>query len=266
MTNPGERHASPTSWIPSPSLAVNGRAVLGPAALDPPLDRSNLPGRLRGACSGEPGSFLTTILGATPFLEALGGDDLGPLAVLEPRGLPLPDLCVVVALGGAASDNCEGADAVRELDGDDRSEGKDGLSWGAGEGAMAMAALIVTICPKVLLYRSLNDILSSARLAIDLSVYRSDVRWVSGGKIPVHNCLLFNGFFLMREKRMRISSPADRCRGKRPINEFNRLCKFLIPRCKASTKRVRETERRAFGSCFIFYGFFSPFFLGHCRG
>lgn len=187
---------------------------------------------------------------------ALGGDDLGPLAVLEPRGLPLPDLCVVVALGGAASDNCEGADAVRELDGDDRSEGKDGLSWGAGEGAMAMAALIVTICPKVLLYRSLNDILSSARLAIDLSVYRSDVRWVSGGKIPVHNCLLFNGFFLMREKRMRISSPADRCRGKRPINEFNRLCKFLIPRCKASTKRVRETERRAFGSCFIFMAFF----------
>lgn len=49
VTKPGERHANPTSWMPSPSLAVKGRPVAGPAALDPPLDRSNLPGRLRGA-------------------------------------------------------------------------------------------------------------------------------------------------------------------------------------------------------------------------
>lgn len=85
-----------------------GAAVLEPA----PFDRSNRPGRRRGACSGDPGSFLTIILGVDPLREALGGEDLragarfeegvavtagGPGAigadddaVWGPRGLPLP--------------------------------------------------------------------------------------------------------------------------------------------------------------------------------
>jgi hypothetical protein len=70
VTNPGERQAKPTSWIPRPlSLDVNGafRPVIGfePDAF---FDRSSLRGRWRGVGrSGEEGSFFTTILGGPAF-------------------------------------------------------------------------------------------------------------------------------------------------------------------------------------------------------
>lgn len=80
VTKPGDRQAMPTSLIPSPlvSRAVSGRAEPGtPLLVDVFLERSSLLGRCLavgggggggGCCctSGEPGSFLTMILGAEP--------------------------------------------------------------------------------------------------------------------------------------------------------------------------------------------------------
>jgi hypothetical protein len=70
VTNPGERQAKPTSWIPSPlSLEVSGcpRDPNG-FELDEFLDKSNLRGLCRGVGrSGEEGSFFTIILGGPPF-------------------------------------------------------------------------------------------------------------------------------------------------------------------------------------------------------
>lgn len=81
MTKPGDKQASPTSWIPSPSLAPSaGRAVAAPEPVIAFLDRSNFRGRCRVVeITGEPGSFFTIILGPAPletFLVALGGEDL----------------------------------------------------------------------------------------------------------------------------------------------------------------------------------------------
>lgn len=71
---PGDRQARPTSWMPSapPSLAVSGLPVAGDV-LFTFLDRSNRRGRWRDEVdsSGEPGSFLTMILGGPPALREL---------------------------------------------------------------------------------------------------------------------------------------------------------------------------------------------------
>lgn len=89
---PGDKQASPTSWMPSESRAP--RAGLAVAAPEPtfPLERSSLRGRWRvEARTGDLGSFLTTILGPGSALRevALGGDDFGAWAALV--GLRLPE-------------------------------------------------------------------------------------------------------------------------------------------------------------------------------
>ena len=68
---PGDRQARPTSWIarPAESRAVrgaDGRAVCGPRAPGVLEERSSLLGRGRADCMlGEPGSFLTLIIGGS---------------------------------------------------------------------------------------------------------------------------------------------------------------------------------------------------------
>lgn len=68
---PGDRQARPTSWIarPAESRAVrgaDGRAVCGPRAPGVLDERSSLLGRGRADCMlGEPGSFLTLIIGGS---------------------------------------------------------------------------------------------------------------------------------------------------------------------------------------------------------
>ena len=62
------------------------------------------------------------------------------MAAVEPLGLLLPLWCsAALVVRVAEGEVDEGAVA----DGAGRSDGRDGLSWGAGDGAMAMAALIV---------------------------------------------------------------------------------------------------------------------------
>lgn len=91
VTKPGDKQASPTSIIPSPSLSPGSLAVCAPEPARPPLERSSFRGRWRGGgITGDPGSFLTTILGAVEELGALRalGDDLECWPALV--GLPLP--------------------------------------------------------------------------------------------------------------------------------------------------------------------------------
>lgn len=65
VTKPGDKQARPTSMIPSPSLSPGSLAVCAPEPARPPLERSSFRGLWRGGgITGEPGSFLTTILGA----------------------------------------------------------------------------------------------------------------------------------------------------------------------------------------------------------
>ena len=66
MTNPGERHANPTSCIPRPplSLEVKGPVFRELAALDSLRERSSLRGRCREVGGpGDAGSFFTMIFG-----------------------------------------------------------------------------------------------------------------------------------------------------------------------------------------------------------
>lgn len=75
VTNPGERQASPTSWIPRPPVSMplevrlpaEGRAF----EVDVFFERSSMRGRcLEVGRSGEaPGSFFTMIFGGTPFRD-----------------------------------------------------------------------------------------------------------------------------------------------------------------------------------------------------
>lgn len=107
--------------------------------------------------SGEPGSFLTTIFGGgLEGLELpLRGEDLVPAF---PLGLPLADRCAVVLGVPAGADGAlrcadgEGMDAEADLAGSEgggRSEANEDLSWGAGEGAIAMTALIIAMSSKL---------------------------------------------------------------------------------------------------------------------
>lgn len=78
VTKPGERHANPTSWIPSPLLSAplpvnwlaDGLPVPG-LALEVFFVRSSFRGLWRedAVISGEDGSFLTIILGGAPFRD-----------------------------------------------------------------------------------------------------------------------------------------------------------------------------------------------------
>lgn len=89
--------------------------------------------------SGEPGSFFTMIEGMPPDLEALGGEDLaavGPLGLRDPLWYWVDFADVRCAEG-----DCWEEEALFEAEW--VSEEKEGLSWGAGDGAMAMAALIL---------------------------------------------------------------------------------------------------------------------------
>lgn len=82
---------------------------------------------------------------ASGVAYALGGDDFCVLVVaLAPLGLPLPDRGCGAGGGGG------GAAAVLWAVGDvvvegGRSEPYDGRSWGAGERAMAIAALMIGV-------------------------------------------------------------------------------------------------------------------------
>jgi hypothetical protein len=76
---PGDKQARPTSWIarPAESLAVrgaDGRAVWGPRAPGVLEERSSLLGRGRADCIlGDPGSFLTLIIGGSVLRCLLNG-------------------------------------------------------------------------------------------------------------------------------------------------------------------------------------------------
>jgi hypothetical protein len=79
---------------------------------------------------------------------ALGGDDLAAAAG-TPLGLPLPERWAIAfgvpdaaAVLCAVGDEAEDEDAAAVIAGAGRSEEKDGRSWGAGEGAIAMAVLM----------------------------------------------------------------------------------------------------------------------------
>lgn len=161
VTNPGDRQARPTSWMPRPSLAVMGRPVPGAPEPDaPPFERSSFLGRWRGVGSGEPGSFLTTILGGAALRVMLGGEDFAAEDCAPPRGLRLPrcaeepdvvrwavgEEADTAATAAAAADNSAVEAVVLDEDLAPLLEEllpKDGLSCGAGDGAMVMAVLIV---------------------------------------------------------------------------------------------------------------------------
>lgn len=91
------------------------------------------------------------MMGIVGLAYALGGEDFAA-AASAPLGLPLPERgCCCAAFGvpeGAAVVRCaEGEDAAETeaaaLCGGGKSAPKEGLSWGAGEGAIAMAVLMV---------------------------------------------------------------------------------------------------------------------------
>lgn len=103
---------------------------------------------MRGLCrevggSGEEGgSFFTIIFGGTPFRDEFGEPfDLGVLF-----GLPLPVRCADTFGVADADVRCAGGDF-------EGAEGTistyDDRSWGAGEGAMVMAVLMVFLCERL---------------------------------------------------------------------------------------------------------------------
>lgn len=84
------------------------------------------------------------------FAYALEGDDFAAAGPGCPRGLPLPDRYagpdgVPEADADAAAVLCAEGDSIAEeaeADGGGKSEPNDGLSWGAGEGAIVMAVIM----------------------------------------------------------------------------------------------------------------------------
>jgi len=72
VTNPGDRHANPTSVIPRPLLSTPLEVNAPPEGFVPLAfrERSSFRGRCREVGkSGEVGSFLTTICGGAPFRD-----------------------------------------------------------------------------------------------------------------------------------------------------------------------------------------------------
>lgn len=101
------------------------------------LDRSSF----RGLCrevgkSGEEGSFFTIIFGGTPFRDKFGE----PFEADADFGLPLPVRCADRFGVAEAGMRCAGGD-VEDAEG--AISTYDGLSWGAGDGAIAMAVLMM---------------------------------------------------------------------------------------------------------------------------
>lgn len=102
---PGDRHARPTSWIarPAESRAVrgaDGRAVCGPRAPGVLDERSSLLGRGRADCMlGEPGSFLTLIIGGS-VLRCLFN---GGVSILSIIALTLEDIRIGRGLAASCS-------------------------------------------------------------------------------------------------------------------------------------------------------------------
>lgn len=89
VTNPGDKQARPTSWMPSPSLDVSGRAVWGvlPVVEMVFFDRSSFLGRWRDVgSSGDPGSFLTMILGGGPAFRELCAGKEAPVSFVMQWG------------------------------------------------------------------------------------------------------------------------------------------------------------------------------------
>jgi hypothetical protein len=82
---------------------------------------------------------------------ALGGEDLCVLVAPTPRGLPLPEreagafgvADIWDCGGGTAAVLCDDGDAVVAGGADERTSPNDGLSWGAGDGAIAIAVLMI---------------------------------------------------------------------------------------------------------------------------
>jgi hypothetical protein len=72
VTNPGDKHARPTSWIPRPpSLPVSGPRPVAEVVFVF-FDRSSFRGRWRAVGrSGEDGSFFTMIFGGPPAFREL---------------------------------------------------------------------------------------------------------------------------------------------------------------------------------------------------
>lgn len=102
--------------IPSPSLSPGSLAVCAPEPARPPLERSSFRGLWRGGgITGEPGSFLTTILGAVELdtFRAVGEDLFCWPAALV--GLPLPVRVTFgvdeVAAGRVAAGDVDGGGA-----------------------------------------------------------------------------------------------------------------------------------------------------------
>lgn len=190
---PGERQAIPTSWMPKLSRADMGTAEAGLLAFDNVFfDRSNRRGRgFMFESVGDPGSFLTMILGRAASTRALRrgqdqvslkrfeqcpkfswtlvisghefstydpGDDFPVAEYPLPLGLlPSPILSDVVLAqfepgDAAATDVLWGvwtpAPELFVLPPATSEEsilvvGNEDLSWGAGEGTMAIAALMM---------------------------------------------------------------------------------------------------------------------------
>jgi len=89
--------------------------------------------------------------GPPAFLAALGGEDLCALVAPVPRGLRLPEREVGAfgvadtwsGGGGTAATRCDDGDVVEVGGAEERTSPKDGLSWGAGDGAIAIAVLMI---------------------------------------------------------------------------------------------------------------------------
>jgi hypothetical protein len=104
------------------------------------LERSSFRGLCRevGKSGEDGGSFFTIIFGGAPFRDKFG--EL--FAANADFGLPLPVRCAD-RFGVAEADvRCAGGEV-------EAAEGAisiyDGLSWGAGDGAIAMAALMMLV-------------------------------------------------------------------------------------------------------------------------
>lgn len=128
----------PTSWIPRPSRAVNGRAVPGPPEfLLEFWDKSSFLGLGRElGILGEPGSFFTMILGWTPTArDGPEGEDLAP-ETPPALGLLLPGRCAAELAGPALAEAeaevvvlcAEGETEAEAAVGGGSSEANEGLS------------------------------------------------------------------------------------------------------------------------------------------
>jgi len=102
------------------------------------LDRSSFRGLCRevGKSGDEGGSFFTIIFGGAPFRDKFGE----PFDAEADFGLPLPIRCADKFGVAEATVRCAGGE-FEAVEG--AISTYDGLSWGAGDGAIAMAVLMM---------------------------------------------------------------------------------------------------------------------------